>query len=83
MAYYDHLTKLPNRTLFKDRVNQSIQLCKRTNNTIAVIFLDMDHFKSVNDTMGHQGGDKLLVIIAEALSQNDQKIRYRFPFWRG
>jgi diguanylate cyclase (GGDEF)-like protein len=67
MAYYDHLTNLPNRSLFKDRVNQAVMLSRRTNKTIAVIFLDMDHFKSVNDTMGHEGGDDFLVKISEDL----------------
>lgn len=67
MAFYDYLTKLPNRTLFKDRVTQAIHLAERTNKIIAVVFLDMDAFKSVNDTIGHDGGDDLIVKAAERL----------------
>ena len=54
LAYYDNLTGLPNRALFKDRTEQAISLAQRTEKTIAVIFLDLDGFKSINDTMGHR-----------------------------
>ncbi len=67
MAYYDNLTKLPNRFLFEDRVNQAINLAKRSCNFISVIFIDLDSFKSVNDTIGHKGGDELLIQVAERL----------------
>lgn len=67
MAYYDNLTKLPNRFLFEDRVNQAINLAKRSSNFISVIFIDLDSFKSVNDTIGHKGGDELLIQVAERL----------------
>lgn len=67
MAYNDDLTKLPNRFLFADRVNQAIRLSKRTDNIIAIIFLDLDGFKSVNDTLGHGGGDTLLKEVANKL----------------
>ncbi len=67
MAYYDNLTKLPNRFLFEDRVNQAIELSKRTGNFISIIFIDLDNFKSVNDTIGHKGGDRLLEQVAENL----------------
>lgn len=67
MAYYDSLTNLPNRVLFADRVNQSIQLAKRTGSYASVIFIDLDGFKSVNDSMGHSGGDALLKKVADDL----------------
>lgn len=67
MAYYDQLTKLPNRFLFEDRVNQAIFLAKRTEKFVSVLFLDLDNFKSVNDTLGHNGGDMLLREVAEGL----------------
>ncbi len=67
LAYYDNLTGLPNRALFKDRTEQAISLAQRTEKTIAVIFLDLDGFKSINDTMGHQGGDYLIREVASQL----------------
>lgn len=67
MAYYDSLTKLPNRFLFEDRVNKAIEVSKRTSKNISIIFIDLDNFKSVNDTLGHQGGDILLQQVAEGL----------------
>ncbi len=67
LAYYDNLTGLPNRALFKDRTEQAISLAQRSEKTIAVIFLDLDGFKSINDTMGHQGGDLLIREVASQL----------------
>lgn len=69
MAYYDLLTKLPNRLLFRDRVSQAIYLASRTEKMIGIIFLDLDSFKTVNDTMGHEGGDELLKKVAEEMLQ--------------
>jgi len=66
MAYYDHLTKLPNRFLFKDRVNQAIQLAKESSKYIAIVLIDIDNFKSINDTMGHESGDCLLKEVGES-----------------
>ncbi|MGE5422373.1 MAG: EAL domain-containing protein [Ignavibacteriales bacterium] len=60
MAYYDALTGLPNRTLFKNRLEQSIELARRTEKLIGVFFIDLDAFKAVNDTMGHDVGDEIL-----------------------
>ncbi|UWG97105.1 EAL domain-containing protein [Dehalobacter sp. DCM] len=60
LAYYDHLTKLPNRALFRKRANEAIRQADLTNSMIAVIFLDLDSFKTVNDTIGHEGGDELI-----------------------
>ena len=69
MAYNDHLTKLPNRFLFADRVNQAINSSKRTGEFVSVIFIDLDGFKAVNDTIGHKGGDILLKEIACRLTK--------------
>ena len=73
MAYYDQLTKLPNHILFKDRVNQAIQLARVNGKAIGVLFLDLDSFKAVNDTLGHEAGDDLLKIIAGEISKGIQK----------
>jgi len=59
-ANHDHLTSLPNRVLFYDRLNQSIKQAKRDKQKLALFFLDLDHFKEVNDTFGHEVGDLLL-----------------------
>ena len=67
MAYYDNLTKLPNQFLFADKVNQAIELSKKTGKFISIIFIDLNNFKSVNDTIGHKGGDILLKQVAKSL----------------
>jgi diguanylate cyclase (GGDEF)-like protein len=69
MAYYDHLTNLPNRILLKDRVEQAIHLAKRTEKILGIIFLDLDSFKAVNDAIGYEGGDKLLKKVADQILQ--------------
>lgn len=63
-AYHDLLTRLPNRALFKDRLNLSIAQARRNDSKIAVMFLDLDRFKVVNDTLGHAMGDRLLQSVA-------------------
>ena len=68
LAYFDPLTRLPNRTLFYDRLAQSLALARRNNWILAVLFVDLDHFKRVNDTAGHHTGDELLKEIARRLS---------------
>lgn len=73
MAYYDHLTRLPNRFLFGDRVEQAIHLSKRTGKYVAIIFVDLDNFKTVNDTLGHKAGDDLLKQVADSLSEITRK----------
>lgn len=67
LAYYDSLTGLANRTLLKDRMHKAIQYAKRERTNLAVMFLDLDHFKLINDTLGHSVGDDLLIYIAEIL----------------
>ena len=69
MAYYDALTGLPNRLLFKEKLCDYIENNKTNPNKLAVLFLDLNSFKSVNDTMGHESGDALLVQIGKKLKQ--------------
>jgi len=59
-AEHDHLTGLPNRALFLDRLNQAIARARRSREPLAMLFLDIDHFKTVNDALGHRAGDDLL-----------------------
>ena len=66
-AYYDGLTGLPNRQLFKDRLEREIAHAKRTHTQIALIYIDLDRFKNVNDSMGHSAGDRLLRGVGELL----------------
>lgn len=67
MAYYDSLTNLPNRVLFMDRLNDAISTSLVHNSKGAVFFLDLDEFKKINDTVGHQNGDELLIIVSDKL----------------
>jgi diguanylate cyclase (GGDEF)-like protein len=68
LAFYDALTSLPNRRLLDDRLEQSIAACKRSRKYGAVLFLDLDNFKPLNDTHGHNAGDLLLVEVARRLT---------------
>ncbi|WP_158236019.1 EAL domain-containing protein [Hydrogenovibrio sp. SC-1] len=80
IAHYDMLTGLPNRMLFADRLNQAIASAKRHATSIAVLFIDLDGFKAVNDQHGHQAGDYLLRTIAKrfksAIREEDSISRY-------
>ncbi|NVK17987.1 MAG: EAL domain-containing protein [Methylocystaceae bacterium] len=67
LAYFDELTKLPNRRLFGDRLNMGVARAKRHGERLAVMFVDLDHFKKINDTLGHNTGDAILVEAATRL----------------
>ncbi len=69
LAHYDYLTDLPNRALFVDTLDHSLALAKRNHCKLAVMFLDLDGFKNVNDTLGHDAGDLLLQSVALRLKE--------------
>jgi diguanylate cyclase (GGDEF)-like protein/PAS domain S-box-containing protein len=73
MAFHDPLTGLPNRALFKDRLKMAIARAKRGGKQIAVMMLDLDKFKSINDRYGHETGDMLLKAVAERLQDTMRK----------
>ena len=67
LAYYDNLTGLSNRTLFVNRLEQAMMEAVRNEDLVAVLFLDLDHFKRINDSMGHDAGDNLLIEAAKRI----------------
>ncbi len=70
LALYDPLTDLPNRILFREELERALQRAKRSGAMIGVFFLDLDKFKRINDSLGHDNGDRLLRVIAERLRQS-------------
>lgn len=70
LAFYDPLTGLANRRLFKNRLEKAVKSVQRSNTSIALLFLDLDQFKRVNDALGHDAGDTLLKEIARRLDRN-------------
>ncbi|WP_018922842.1 bifunctional diguanylate cyclase/phosphodiesterase [Salsuginibacillus kocurii] len=67
MAYHDVLTGLPNRSMFNDELQKALVRCERKNHSFAVMFIDLDRFKFINDVMGHHLGDELLIQVGERL----------------
>ncbi|MBI3772804.1 MAG: EAL domain-containing protein [Gammaproteobacteria bacterium] len=73
LAYHDPLTELPNRLLMQDRLKQAIERADREKQQIAVMLIDLDHFKNVNDSLGHLKGDELLQTVAARLKEQVRK----------
>lgn len=69
LAYYDPLTELPNRVLFEERLKSRIPSLKRNGRKMALLFIDMDNFKNINDTLGHIMGDKFLIEVASSIKK--------------
>jgi len=79
LANYDSLTDLPNRVLFKDRLEQAIKSARRHHSNIAILFIDLDNFKEINDSLGHHIGDKILIKVSKRIKN---KIRDSDTFAR-
>jgi diguanylate cyclase (GGDEF)-like protein/PAS domain S-box-containing protein len=71
-AFYDGLTSLPNRALFRDRLQQTLARSARSNSPLAVLLVDLDGFKQVNDSLGHDAGDQLLEAVAERFAETSR-----------
>jgi diguanylate cyclase (GGDEF)-like protein len=69
LAEHDPLTGLPNRLLFRDRLGQTIVQARRNREGVGILFIDLDRFKDINDSLGHEVGDRLLVVVAEKLKR--------------
>ncbi|TVO75848.1 sensor domain-containing protein [Sedimenticola selenatireducens] len=69
LAFYDPLTKLPNRTLFHQRLRQDLKNCRRAKKKLALLFIDLDRFKYINDSLGHSRGDLMLVAVGGRIQQ--------------
>jgi diguanylate cyclase (GGDEF)-like protein/PAS domain S-box-containing protein len=74
LAHYDVITDLPNRLLFNDRFNHSVERALRSGDKLALLFIDLDRFKNVNDTLGHHVGDELLRVVGDRLRKSVREI---------
>lgn len=79
LAHFDPLTQLPNRMLCKERVEQKLLAAKRNNSKVAILFVDLDRFKLINDSLGHAAGDELLKTVAERLESTLRAEDLMFP----
>ncbi len=70
LAHFDALTGLPNRLLLRDRCVQALSLADRSKQSVALMFIDLDHFKNINDSLGHHVGDEVLLALAQRLKDN-------------
>jgi PleD family two-component response regulator len=88
LAYHDGLTALPNRSFFNKLLSQAVSFAQRHQQQVAVAFIDLDRFKQINDTLGHEAGDELLKEVARRLKaclrDSDTVVRrtVRLPEWR-
>lgn len=73
LAQHDHLTELPNRLLLQDRISHSIIQAQRKTKKVAILFLDLDHFKNINDSLGHHSGDSVLIQAAQRMEKTIRK----------
>ena len=83
LATVDSLTGIANRHRFFDRLEHALAVAKRYDNQVAVLFVDLNDFKRINDTHGHQTGDELLCMVADRLQQRTPRVRYPGPVGRG
>lgn len=77
----DSLTKLPNRAAYDERISLEYNTFQRSHHDLCLVVIDIDHFKSVNDTFGHSAGDKTLQVLANALKKISKSYRFYRPLW--